>query len=103
MITYTNAQKIGAMVSMCSEEYHRTIKKEAVEGEYVVRVWSHKTVDSHSCADVIFGPEVAQLLKEYVSVIHPDTGCKNLFVQHNGDPMLSKNSNKDMNRLRDSR
>lgn len=99
VMTYTNAQRTGAVVNMHLKEYRHVIKKGDVDGEYVVHVWHHKTVDSHSCADVIFGPELAQLLKEYMSVLQLSTGCKNLFVQHNREPMLSKNSCADMKKL----
>lgn len=74
VITYTNAQRTGAVLNMRLKEYRRARKKGAVEGGLPIRVWHHKTVESHSCADVFIGAEVIGLIDDYLHWAAPDNG-----------------------------
>lgn len=74
------------------KEWKRAVKRGPVRGKVTVRVWHHKTVVSHSCAEVVRGPAIQALITFYAEHLRPDTECRNLLVQHSGSPLLSKHS-----------
>lgn len=84
---------------MRMQEYKRAIKRGPVRGKLVVRVWHHKTVVAHSCAEVVIGPAIQGMLALYVHHLRPTTDCPNLLVQQSGRALLSKHLSRELQRL----
>lgn len=81
------------------KEYRKALKRGTIDGKLVVEVWNHKTVVSHSSADIVLEPELQGLVVDYVTYLRPDTASKHLLVRSDGQPLLSKNISRELKQL----
>lgn len=98
-MAYSNAQQSGDVLNVRLKEYKKGKKKDPVDGDLHVRVSDHKTVDSHSCADIFIDEFTTGLVDDYIHYLRPETKSSCLFVHHTGEPLLSKDFAYELKRL----
>ena len=93
LIHFSTSHRSGVTANMQVTEFE---KAKNCNGEWIIKVWDHKTVDYYGPASVVLTPENYQLVYFYITVIRKKLNVRsnNVFLTWSGRSISSGNNNK---------